>query len=547
MMLKEFKAVIFDMDGLLLDTERLGRLAWEQAASDLELSLPDGFYDRLIGRSIRDIHLQLREDLGEGFPLDAYMARANAHYHRLIHESTPPVKEGVFELLGFLDEFLFPRAVATSSAAPKAQDKLRSTGILPFFEHVITGDLVRQGKPAPDIFRLAAARLGVAPDACLVLEDSENGVRAAAAAGMRVIMVPDELKPSAEVRSLAWRVEPSLRHVLQFLRSSAGTGSPVHPEPRTGPVLRTQPAEGPPPSPEGCPKTGNPISRSPGSPPREDSPADGPAALWEANAPAWIHLTRAGADLYRDWVNSPAFFALLPDVRGALGLDIGCGEGHNTRLAAKRGARMQAVDLTPALVEAAEEEERVRPLGIRYQVADGRTLPYPAETFDFVMSTMALMDMPDLGTVLRGIYRVLRPGGFLQFSISHPCTDLRERRWVLSTDGRREALALGGYFEPRCGEVSTWRFSHPEANAWPPFAIATYHRTLSGWLNAVTDAGLSIECLREPKPDEAALRAHPELMDCAIMPYFLHLRARKTGPTPHQAFPEHPAQSERRM
>jgi SAM-dependent methyltransferase len=100
---------------------------------------------------------------------------------------------------------------------------------------------------------------------------------------------------------------------------------------------------------------------------------------WDRNADTWIELSRAGYDVYRDLVNTPAFLAMLPDVTGSTGLDLGCGEGHSTRLLARRGARMRAIDLAWRFLEAVVAESDVSPLGVRYLRASAVGLPFRSE------------------------------------------------------------------------------------------------------------------------------------------------------------------------
>jgi ubiquinone/menaquinone biosynthesis C-methylase UbiE len=142
--------------------------------------------------------------------------------------------------------------------------------------------------------------------------------------------------------------------------------------------------------------------------------------FWNANADTWTKLARAGYDVYRDYLNTPAFFDLLPDVEGLSGLDIGCGEGHNTRLLANRGAYMRAIDIAEVFIEHAQRAEEQEPLDIDYRVASAVELPFADATFDFATGFMSFMDIPETDRVLAEAYRVLKPGGFLQFSISHP-------------------------------------------------------------------------------------------------------------------------------
>ena len=142
---------------------------------------------------------------------------------------------------------------------------------------------------------------------------------------------------------------------------------------------------------------------------------------WDENAEVWTELVRAGYDHYRDGLNTPAFLAMLPETRGLSGLDIGCGEGHNTRLLAERAARMVGIDISGNFVRHAREAEEEHPLAICYEVASALGLPIEGASFDFAVAFMSLMDIPQTERVLAEVHRVIRPGGFLQFSIEHPC------------------------------------------------------------------------------------------------------------------------------
>ena len=143
--------------------------------------------------------------------------------------------------------------------------------------------------------------------------------------------------------------------------------------------------------------------------------------LWNDSAASWTKLARAGYDTYRDHLNTPAFFQMLPNVAGLSGLDIGCGEGHNTRLLARRGAGMTAVDIAEVFIAHATQAETDQPLGIDYRVASAVELPFADATFDFATGFMSFMDIPETARVVSEAYRVLKSGGFLQFSIAHPC------------------------------------------------------------------------------------------------------------------------------
>jgi SAM-dependent methyltransferase len=249
-------------------------------------------------------------------------------------------------------------------------------------------------------------------------------------------------------------------------------------------------------------------------------------AIWNAIAATWTELSRAGFDRYRDLVNTPAFFELLPPVDGLVCLDLGCGEGHNTRLLAGKGARIVAVDIAESFITAAAEYDRGE---ICYMVGDGVALPFSASAFDGVTAFMSLMDVAEPERTLGEVARVLRPGGFVQFSVLHPVISAPIGRWVNDESGVRQARVIGDYFYQ--GPITeTWTFSAAPAQvggAHQPFTITYARRTLTGWLSAVLDAGLVIEAIAEPCADEETAAAHPQVADTRIAPYFLIVRARK--------------------
>lgn len=252
--------------------------------------------------------------------------------------------------------------------------------------------------------------------------------------------------------------------------------------------------------------------------------------FWNENAETWTRLARAGYDVYRDKLNTPAFLAMLPDVRGESGIDIGCGEGHNTRLLARRGARMTAIDIAETFVGHAREEEEREPLGIEYRVASALALPFPEARFDFATAFMSLMDMPDHGRALMEAHRVLRAGGFLQFSITHPCLDTPHHKNLRDGSGRTYAYEVGEYFRRLDGAISEWTFSAAPAEVRrnvPKFRVPRFSRTVSGWLNLLIDTGFRIERIEEPCPSDEVAAEYPAVQDAQIMPYFLHVRVRK--------------------
>ena len=251
---------------------------------------------------------------------------------------------------------------------------------------------------------------------------------------------------------------------------------------------------------------------------------------WDGNAAAWTLLARQGWDVYRDAINTPAFFDLLPEIAGKEGLDVGCGEGHNTRLARDRGARMTAVDVAPAFVRLAAGAETDTQNAIRYVAASVAEMPFPPERFDFAIATMSLMDVPDHAEALREIHRVLRAGGFLQFSIVHPCFAPPRRRLLRNSEGEAYAVEVGQYFEHTDGRIDRWLFSSAPAEAkagLKPFEAPFFHRTLAEWFNALIESGFTIEKVAEPRADEETARRVPDVADTRVVAYFLHVRCRK--------------------
>lgn len=214
------KAVIFDMDGLMLDTQPLYRTAWQQAAAEFGYTLSDATHCRLLGRNTADSEQVLMVEFGPGFPMDRFRGRCQA-LEAAFEGGPVPKKHGLDELLGLLDSRRVPRAVATSTQRKISAPLLARMGLFDRFDAIATGDEVQNGKPAPDLFLLAAERLGVEPAGCLVLEDSEPGVIAAHRAGMQVFNVPDLQVLSATTRQLANGVFDSLAEVARHLTSTS--------------------------------------------------------------------------------------------------------------------------------------------------------------------------------------------------------------------------------------------------------------------------------------------------------------------------------------
>lgn len=211
-------AVVFDMDGLLFDTEAIVREAVMAASARLDFSMPEALFLSLIGLSSDEGRKRLLDHYGAAFDCDTFWRAVDHDFHRLLHGRTF-LKAGVVELLDWLDERGLPRAIATSSGHAHVQRNLAIHALTERFHAVVADGDCALGKPNPDPFLKAAERLGVAAEQCLALEDSPNGVRAASAAGMMTIMVPDLIQPSAEIRARCIRVARDLHEVRELLAS----------------------------------------------------------------------------------------------------------------------------------------------------------------------------------------------------------------------------------------------------------------------------------------------------------------------------------------
>lgn len=193
----EYKGAIFDMDGLLFDTERIYQQTWLEIAAEKGVELDGGFVKAVSGTNgshmCRVIERYYHVSDGTAI-VEECMGRIRKQLS--VHV---PVKKGVHEILDFFQKKGIPMAVASSSAVRQIESNLETAGIRGYFSAVVSGTEVNRGKPEPDIFLCAAERIGCAPDACFVFEDSENGIKAGYAAGCTTIMVPDLMEASSAI------------------------------------------------------------------------------------------------------------------------------------------------------------------------------------------------------------------------------------------------------------------------------------------------------------------------------------------------------------
>ncbi len=219
-MKRTIKAVIFDQDGLMFDTERVSVVAWKRAQAEFGITLEEDFLMTIRGMNVKSAALRFREVFGDSVDFMAFRERKQACHRELLEETGLPVKLGLKELLAYLKQAGCPMAVASASALPYTEKNLCEAGVREYFDHLVTGDMVSEAKPNPEIFLKAAELLGVEPEHCLVLEDSLNGVEAGLQGGFITVMIPDLTQPDEALRG---RVHGVCRSLLE-LRDILETG-----------------------------------------------------------------------------------------------------------------------------------------------------------------------------------------------------------------------------------------------------------------------------------------------------------------------------------
>jgi HAD superfamily hydrolase (TIGR01509 family) len=214
------KAAIFDMDGLLIDSERIIMQGCIQAAAGIGITYTQAEYVELVGRIWADSTRLMTQQLGSEESFQHVMQGLNTYLDACNHVF--PLKPGALALLKYYQAQGIICSVASSSPTPHITHRLTHTGVLDYFSHVTSGQEVTRGKPNPDIYLLALQKLGLQAEECIAFEDSELGAQAAIAAGLRVVVVPDLRQPSEMVRSNAHQVVESLQHWLENHQSLAG-------------------------------------------------------------------------------------------------------------------------------------------------------------------------------------------------------------------------------------------------------------------------------------------------------------------------------------
>ena len=217
----KLSGVILDLDGVLIDTESISKRAWVQAAEEFGFFFSDSLYSKIAGRSVLSAQREIEEATEGLIDLESYMERSTFLYNEEMNCNGVQMMIGVQELLDFLDQANLSVAIATSTSRFQADTKLNRSGLQGKINKIVTGDQIENGKPAPDLFLLAAQEISTPPGQCVVIEDSEAGIIGAKSAGMIPIMVPSTIAPSTTAKELSYAVVPSLYEALEIIREFA--------------------------------------------------------------------------------------------------------------------------------------------------------------------------------------------------------------------------------------------------------------------------------------------------------------------------------------
>ena len=211
-------AVVFDMDGVILDTENLGISAWRKAGVKYGISEDEinRVYRLIIGTKVERGNEIIRENFGKDFPSEDFRKECGS-YIRDVLMTKIPLRPFAREILEFLKNNGIKVALASSTRYEVVIRELTQEGLIGYFDVIIGGDLVAKSKPEPDIFLKAIADLGETPENCFIVEDSANGIRAAHASGAKPIMVPDLVTPTEEIKALCHKIFDSLGEVMEYL------------------------------------------------------------------------------------------------------------------------------------------------------------------------------------------------------------------------------------------------------------------------------------------------------------------------------------------
>ncbi len=215
--MKKYDAVVFDMDGVIFDSERATMDCWLELAKKYNIENLEETFLACTGTTHQRTKEIMLEAYGEDFPYDTFSKEASVMFHEKYDGGKLPMKSGVRELLEYLRKSGKKIALASSTRKQTVINELSDAGIIDYFDEIITGDMVSHSKPHPEIFLLACEKIGVNPENAYAIEDSYNGIRSAGAGGLRPIMVPDLLPANDEMKQIAETILESLDEVISYL------------------------------------------------------------------------------------------------------------------------------------------------------------------------------------------------------------------------------------------------------------------------------------------------------------------------------------------
>ena len=253
--------------------------------------------------------------------------------------------------------------------------------------------------------------------------------------------------------------------------------------------------------------------------------------IWNENAAGWIAGVQGGYDTYRDLINNPAFFAELGNVKGLRILDVGCGEGYNTRKLAELGAVITGVDISDKLVESARYLENEKPIGIQYHICSASEMSeHVSGPFDISVSFMAMMDLLDYDRAVCEVASLVKTGGRFMFSILHP-NMTSSLGFIFDDHGSRIGYKVGDYFGFNSRQdFDKWYFSHAPKELKAKHSLINgcyFKRTISEYVNTLIQCGFTVEKMWEPYADDAAIEKHPDMAVTRQVPFFLGISCTK--------------------
>lgn len=213
----DVKAVVFDMDGVLLDSERITRIMWKKAAEEYAAEDIETAVRECTGRSVDDTCDYLHERYGQDFPAREFRMRCSELFHEYVDVNGLPLMRYAPEILAYLKDAGYVLALASSTRQETVRKELKAAGLIDYFKTITCGDMVTHSKPNPEIYLAACRSIRIAPADCVAVEDSPNGIISAYRAGMKPVMVPDQIQPTAELRNLLFRLCSSLEGLRDFL------------------------------------------------------------------------------------------------------------------------------------------------------------------------------------------------------------------------------------------------------------------------------------------------------------------------------------------